>query len=172
MTAIRSPPGQRLCKQCMLRGERDERAGASEAVAGNRRYLGAVQALSVCGITIGLRQSWLWSPKRASVRAAASSAGSIKGRGWLTLWCAMRRPAAGGRGIRTLDPPAWCGPESESFPDALDCAARIERARFAADSPLEGTGFEPSVPRHGELSWRPVSLAIWRDMRHGVRRRG
>ena len=45
-------------------------------------------------------------------------------------------------------------------------------ARFVADSPLEGTGFEPSVPRHGELSWRPVSLAIWRDMRHGVRRRG
>src|SRR5438874_12840468 len=24
---------------------------------------------------------------------------------------------------------------------------QIERARFAADSPLEGTGFEPSVPR-------------------------
>jgi len=65
----------------MLRGERDERAGASEVVAGNRRYLGAVQALSVCGTTMGLRQSWRWSLKRASVKAAARSAGSIKVRG-------------------------------------------------------------------------------------------
>jgi rhodanese-related sulfurtransferase len=39
MTAIRSPPGQRLCKQCMLRGERDERAGASKVVASRRRVV-------------------------------------------------------------------------------------------------------------------------------------
>ena len=44
--------------------------------------------------------------------------------------------------------------------------------RFAPDSPLEEAGFEPSVPRYGELSWRAVSLDIWRGMRHGVRRRG
>ena len=27
--------------------------------------------------------------------------------------------------------------------------------RFAMDSPVEGDGFEPSVPRHGELRCRP-----------------
>jgi hypothetical protein len=42
---------------------------------------------------------------------------------------------------------------------------------FAVDSPLEERGFEPSVPRHGELSWRAVSLDIPRGLRYGVRRR-
>ena len=46
------------------------------------------------------------------------------------------------------------------------------KLRFAGDSPLEEAGFEPSVPRYGELSWRAVSLDIRRGMRHGVRRRG
>ncbi len=44
--------------------------------------------------------------------------------------------------------------------------------RRESDSPLEGEGFELSVPRHGELSWRAVSLDIPRGMRHGGRRRG
>jgi hypothetical protein len=32
------------------------------------------------------------------------------------------------------------------------------------DSPLEEAGFEPSVPRYGELGWRAVSLDIRRGM--------
>src|SRR5499433_22425 len=47
-------------------------------------------------------------------------------------------------------------------PRLLDVGRRIPaRDRFAPDSPLEGDGFEPPVPRHGELmkfaltpSWR------------------
>jgi hypothetical protein len=38
--------------------------------------------------------------------------------------------------------------------------AMIEEVRFAEDSPLEGAGFEPSVPResNGEKAKEPVSL--------------
>jgi hypothetical protein len=38
--------------------------------------------------------------------------------------------------------------------------APIEEVRFASDSPVEGAGFEPSVPResNGEKAKEPVSL--------------
>jgi hypothetical protein len=36
--------------------------------------------------------------------------------------------------------------------------AMIEEVRFAEDSPLEGDGFEPSVPSDGELCCRAVAL--------------
>jgi hypothetical protein len=38
------------------------------------------------------------------------------------------------------------------------------RDRFVADSAVEEAGFEPSVPRYGELGWRAVSLDIRRGM--------
>ena len=41
---------------------------------------------------------------------------------------------------------------------------KVEAHRFAVDSSLEEAGFEPSVPRYGELGWRAVSLDIRRGM--------
>jgi hypothetical protein len=40
-------------------------------------------------------------------------------------------------------------------------AALIEEVRFARDSPLEGDGFEPSVPRDGQrfATWAIRSLS-------------
>src|SRR5262249_23110083 len=57
-------------------------------------------------------------------------------------------------------------PHTRGKPRLLDVGRRIPaRDRFARDSPLEGDGFEPSVPRHGELmkfaltpSWREDGL--------------
>jgi hypothetical protein len=57
----------------------------------------------------------------------------------LTRSAAAPRLAGGGRWIRTLGPPA----RETTLRDCL----LIEEVRFAADSPLEGDGFEPSVPR-------------------------
>jgi hypothetical protein len=42
------------------------------------------------------------------------------------------------------DPPGSCGPR----PQYATLSSRIHR--FAIDSPLEGAGFEPSVPRKGD----------------------
>jgi hypothetical protein len=34
--------------------------------------------------------------------------------------------------------------------DGIKISAAVKEVRFAMDSPLEGAGFEPSVPRQGE----------------------
>src|SRR6266446_1795564 len=61
--------------------------------------------------------------------------------------------AAGGRWIRTLGPPSeGCMQTPRSPPIASSRIALVDRdnphkeVRFARDSPLEGSGFEPSVP--------------------------
>ena len=48
--------------------------------------------------------------------------------------------------------------------------ARVEQ-RFAQDSPLEGAGFELSIPRPWRAQLRVESLDI-QGVGHGVRRRG
>jgi hypothetical protein len=50
----------------------------------------------------------------------------------------------------------------QRFVEIVDFGALIEEVRFAADSPLEGAGFEPSVPRERDgpraiASRRPVA---------------
>src|SRR5215813_12851671 len=58
--------------------------------------------------------------------------------------CRVRRVSA--------DRAARPGPHTRGRPRLLDLGRRIRaRDRFAPDSPLEESGFEPSVPRHGEL---------------------
>jgi hypothetical protein len=45
------------------------------------------------------------------------------------------------------------------YSDATEMAAMFEEVRFAADSPLEGDGFEPSVPRQKDNAFRDSSFA-------------
>ena len=47
-------------------------------------------------------------------------------------------------------------PRSPARETTLQDCLLIEEVRFALDSPLEGTGFEPSVPRQ---QWSSVQLA-------------
>jgi hypothetical protein len=48
----------------------------------------------------------------------------------------------------------------------------IEKCRFAQDSPLEGTGFEPSVPAEEEAVSKtiPAYMGIWRVAPRELRR--
>jgi hypothetical protein len=47
-----------------------------------------------------------------------------------------------------------------------------QELRFAVDSPLEGGGFELTVPRQGEVTAALASIDVRRGMWHGVRCRG
>jgi hypothetical protein len=52
----------------------------------------------------------------------------------------------------------WLSAEWAVAPDArCALAGRALKLRFARDSPLEGDGFEPSVPRRG----KPFSRPFW-----------
>jgi hypothetical protein len=42
--------------------------------------------------------------------------------------------------------PAMCGKNGDHSFEIVYFGALIEEVRFAVDSPLEGAGFEPSVP--------------------------
>ena len=55
----------------------------------------------------------------------------------------------------SADRAARPGPHTRGKPRLLDVGRRIpERDRFAPDSPLEGDGFEPSVPRQKDNAFR------------------
>jgi hypothetical protein len=62
------------------------------------------------------------------------------------------------RGGRYAPSPPRTGISPKRFP--IRSRALREEVRFAIDSPLEGAGFEPSVPResNGEKAKEPVSL--------------
>jgi hypothetical protein len=61
----------------------------------------------------------------------------------------------GGKGTN----PLWISRAEWSRPPP--CAKRIEEVRFARDSPLEGAGFEPSVPLQVlAVSGQPLVVSV------------
>jgi hypothetical protein len=54
----------------------------------------------------------------------------------------------------------------QRFVEIVDFGALIEEVRFAVDSPLEGEGFEPSVPRKRERFSRLLPACVRRPWPH------
>jgi hypothetical protein len=69
------------------------------------------------------------------------------------------RQALGGRGRLYGGDHGW---RNTDVAPAEECPLLIEVFRFAGDSPLEGGGFEPSVPRKTARVRDRLMSALWR----------